>query len=98
MSQVAVVSINTARPGKEAELEAALRALVAPTRKDPGFITYDLHRDIQDPRTFVFIELWESLDDLKAHGKASHIEAFRAKGGDLIETSILRFLDKFTDV
>lgn len=96
MSQVAVVAVSTAKPGKEAELEAALRALIAPTHGDRGFITYDLHRDIQDPRTFVFIELWASLEDLQAHGKAAHIEAFRAKSAELVESSSLRILDKIS--
>lgn len=97
MPQVAVVSINTARPGQEAHLEAALRALVEPSRKDPGCITYDLHRDIQDPRTFVFFEIWESLELLQAHGKAAHLVAFRERAPELIEASVLRFLEKFPD-
>ncbi len=94
MSQVAVVSINTAKPGQEARLEAVLTALVAPSRQDAGCMTYDLHRDIKDPRTFVFIELWESLELLEAHGRTAHIATFRAQAPDLIENSILRFLDK----
>ncbi|RKP55686.1 putative quinol monooxygenase [Pararobbsia silviterrae] len=93
MSEVAVVAISTARPGKEAELETALRALIEPTRSDRGFITYDLHRNIQDPRTFVFIERWASLDDLQAHAKASHIRAFGARSGELCESSSLHILD-----
>jgi quinol monooxygenase YgiN len=94
MPQVAVVSISTAKPGQEAKLEAAMRALVEPSHQDPGCITYDLHRDIQDPRTFVFFELWESLELLQAHGKAAHVAAFRAQGPELIESSVLRFLEK----
>jgi quinol monooxygenase YgiN len=97
MSQVAVVSINTAKPGQEAKLEAALRALVEPSRRDAGCITYDLHRDIKDPGTFVFFELWESLELLQAHGQAAHVAAFRSQAPELIENSILRFLDKFPD-
>jgi quinol monooxygenase YgiN len=97
MSQVAVVSINTAKPGQEAALETALRALVAPSRKDAGCITYDLHRDIKDPRTFVFFEIWESLELLTAHGQAAHVAAFVARAPELVESSILRFLDKFPD-
>ncbi len=96
MPQVAVVSINTAKPGQEAKLEAALRALVEPSRKDPGCMTYDLHRDIQDPRTFVFFELWESLELLQAHGKAPHVAAFRERGPELVESRVLRFLEKLT--
>ena len=92
MSEVAVISINTAKPGQEKHLEAAMRALIEPTRKDPGFIQYDLHRDVNDPRTFVFIERWESQAALDQHAKAPHIAAWRAKAGDLIETKTLRVL------
>jgi quinol monooxygenase YgiN len=94
MSQVAVVSINTAKPGQEAKLEAALSALVEPSRRDAGCITYDLHRDIKDPRTFVFFELWESLEHLEAHGKAAHVGVFRSQAPELVESGVLRFLDK----
>jgi quinol monooxygenase YgiN len=94
MSQVAVVSISTAKPGQEAKLEAALRALVEPSRRDAGCITYDLHRDIKDPSTFVFFEIWESLELLQAHGQAAHVVAFRGQAPELVENSILRFLDK----
>ncbi|CAB3792126.1 putative quinol monooxygenase [Pararobbsia alpina] len=94
MSQVAVVSINTAKPGQEAKLEAALQALVEPSRRDAGCITYDLHRDIKDPRTFVFIELWESAELLQVHSQAAHVAVFRGQAPELLENSILRVLDK----
>jgi len=94
MSEVAVVSINTAKVGQEAALEAAMRALIAPTRLDRGFIQYDLHRDLNDPRTFTFIERWESREALDEHLKAPHILAWRARAGDLVETKVLQILEK----
>jgi quinol monooxygenase YgiN len=94
MPEVAVISINTAKPGQEAKLEAAMRALIEPTRKDQGFIQYDLHRDVNDPRTFVFVERWESKEALDKHGQAPHITAWRAKAGELIETKVLRIMTK----
>lgn len=94
MSQVVVVSINTAKPGQEAQLEAAMRALIEPTRNDPGFIQYDLHRDLDDPSTFVFVERWISRELLDQHLKTPHIQAFRAKAGDLLAAKTLRILDQ----
>jgi quinol monooxygenase YgiN len=94
MPEIAVVSINTARAGQEAKLEAAMRALIEPTRKDPGFIQYDLHRDVDDPRTFVFVERWESRELLDAHLRTPHLLAFRAAAPELIENKVLRFIEK----
>lgn len=94
MSQVVVVSINTAKPGQEARLEAAMRALIEPTRHDPGFIQYDLHRDLDDPATLVFVERWASRELLNQHLKTPHIQAFRAQAGELLAAKTLRILDQ----
>lgn len=94
MGEVAVVSINTAKPGQEAALEAGMRALIAPTRLDRGFIQYDLHRDINDPRTFTFIERWESAEALDEHLNTPHIKAWRAKAGNIVESRVLQILEK----
>jgi hypothetical protein len=37
------------REGQETLLEAELRALVGPTRKEDGCLTYDLHRSTNTP-------------------------------------------------
>lgn len=94
MSQIAVVSISTAKPGQEAKLEAALRALIEPSRHDPGFIQYDLHRDLDDPRTFVFVERWASREALAQHAAAPHIQAWRAQADALLESKTLRVLTR----
>ncbi|MDY7548215.1 putative quinol monooxygenase [Glaciimonas sp. Gout2] len=93
MSQIAVVSINTAKPGQEKKMEAAMRALIAPSQRDPGFIQYDLHRDLDDPRTFVFFERWESRELLHQHFKAPHVIAWIAQAGELVESSTLRIME-----
>ncbi|PUA19088.1 putative quinol monooxygenase [Glaciimonas sp. PCH181] len=93
MSHVAVISINTAKPGQEENMEAAMRALIAPTQSDPGFIQYDLHRDLDDPRTFVFFERWESRELLHQHFDAPHVMTWKAQAADLVESSTLRILE-----
>lgn len=94
MSQVVVVSINTAKPGQVAKLEAAMRALIEPSRRDPGFIQYDLHRDLDDPDTLVFVERWQSRALLDQHLQMPHIQAFRAQAGELVAAKMLRVLEQ----
>jgi quinol monooxygenase YgiN len=94
MSEVAVVAIFVAKPGKEEELRQVLEANVEPTRKEPGALQYDLHRDIQEPRRFIFVERWESEAALAKHGESAHIQAFRAKSPELCEHGEVRVASK----
>ncbi|SAK62500.1 antibiotic biosynthesis monooxygenase [Caballeronia catudaia] len=94
MSEVAVVAILVAKPGREEELRQVLEANVEPTRKEPGALQYDLHRDIKEPRRFIFVERWESESALAKHGESAHIQAFRAKSPDLCEHAEVRVASK----
>jgi quinol monooxygenase YgiN len=60
MTEIAVVATFVAKPGNEEKLKEALQGIVAPTLKEPGALQYDLHRDIKEPRRFVFYERWQS--------------------------------------
>ena len=94
MPKVTVVAIHVAKPGSEADLEAALKELIAPTREEAGFIQYDLHRDLDEPRRFLFFELWESRELLQQHSKSDHLANFRQKAGGWIEQSQLHILEQ----
>ena len=67
-----------AAPGFEDELAAQLTAMVAPTRSEPGCVTYQLHRDPEDPSKFMFYERFRSQEALDAHGRTPHLQKFRA--------------------
>jgi quinol monooxygenase YgiN len=43
-----------------------------------------------EPDVVTLIEQWESLEDLYAHGSASHMAEFREQNGKLILSSELR--------
>ena len=43
-----------AAPGHEKRLGAELHSLVAPTREEPGCLTYELHLDLENPAKFMF--------------------------------------------
>lgn len=79
-----VVAHLRARPGKEAELEQALLALVAPTTAEDGCLNYDLHRETGDPGHFVFYENWTSQQALARHLAAPHIQAVLARADELL--------------
>ena len=85
MQEVAVVAIFVAKPGKEEELKQLAEANIEPTRQEAGALQYDLHRDIKEPRRFIFVERWASEAALEEHGKTAHIQAFRAKAPEFVE-------------
>jgi quinol monooxygenase YgiN len=79
-----VVAEMVARPGKEEELRRALLALVEPSRRDPGFVQYDLHVSTDEPGRFVFYENWTSREMLDRHLDAPHLKAFLGVADSLL--------------
>jgi quinol monooxygenase YgiN len=71
-SEVAVVAIVEAKPGREREVEDAIRVCVGPTRQESGCLLYTAHSDLDTPARFVFIERWSSRDALAEHQKEPH--------------------------
>jgi quinol monooxygenase YgiN len=85
MTEIAVVATFVAKPGNEEKLKELLQGIVAPTLAEPGAIQYDLHRDIKEPRRFVFFERWKSEASLAEHNKTPHIQTLGKTLPDLIE-------------
>lgn len=81
---VHVLALFVAAPGKEAELEEALRALIEPTRKEAGCIRYDLVQGLGKPAEFAFIEEWRSAEHLDAHSQTPHIREAGSKAAGLL--------------
>lgn len=72
---IRVVAHISARPERIADLEALLRSLIEPTRKEAGCRRYELHVNNADPSEFTFIEEWESDAALDAHLASPHLQA-----------------------
>lgn len=89
-----VVAQIAAKPGQEAPLETALRDLLGPTRAEPGCHRYDLHRDQDAPGRFVMLEEWSGIAALEAHRTTAHIQAFRARLGELVADFTVTKLDR----
>ena len=63
-----------ARPGKETELRDALIALLAPTRTEPGCLSYDLHQCPSDPARLLMYETWQDQAAIEAHMVSAHVQ------------------------
>ena len=72
-----VVATLTIKPETRAELIAAAKTCIGITRKEKGCILYDLHESMTDAARFVFVEQWETMEDLMAHGGNEHMKPWR---------------------
>ncbi|HXD67835.1 MAG TPA: putative quinol monooxygenase [Solirubrobacteraceae bacterium] len=71
-----------AKPGEEEAVAAAIDALIAPSRAEPGNLMYEAHRDPSDPRVFLLYEQYADEDGYRAHGESEHFT--RLGHGDAI--------------
>jgi quinol monooxygenase YgiN len=73
-----------AKEGQQLLLEAELRALIGPTRKEEGCLQYDLHRAADQPGTYLFHEVWETREHHVAHTRTSHFLRWNARKDSLL--------------
>jgi quinol monooxygenase YgiN len=62
--------------GKADELVQEFRKLIPKVLKDPGAISYVVHRKVDAPNEFLVYEKYESGDALKYHGSTEHFKEF----------------------
>src|SRR6516165_4131600 len=79
-----LIVILRAKEGQHLLLEAELRALITPSRKEEGCIQYDLHRSVEHPGTFLFHEVWESREHHTAHTRTPHFLRWNARKDALL--------------
>jgi quinol monooxygenase YgiN len=72
------------RDGQEMLLEAELRALVGPTRKEDGCLTYDLHRSVEGPAAFLLHEIWATREAHSKHTNTPHFLRWNARKDALL--------------
>jgi quinol monooxygenase YgiN len=78
------VVILRAKEGQHLLLEAELRALISPSRREEGCWQYDLHHGIDQPGMFLLHEVWESREHHTEHTKTSHFLRWNARKDALI--------------
>lgn len=83
MSEVVVVVLGRAVPGRGDEAVAAFQEVAVPTHAEEGCVLYAVHRVAGDPDRIVLVERWESREALDQHLQTPHLLAFREGSADL---------------
>jgi quinol monooxygenase YgiN len=73
-----------AREGRDLLLEAELRALVGPTRREQGCLTYDVYRGAELPGSFLLHEVWASREHHRLHTQTPHYLRWNARKDALL--------------
>jgi quinol monooxygenase YgiN len=80
---VKIVAFVTVKPGAEDAFIAAARTCVAASRAEPGVLHYDLWRETEGDRRFVFNELYVDDAAVQAHMASDHFKALGLAARDL---------------
>lgn len=80
---VKIVAFVSVKPGEEEAFVAAARLCVAASRAEPGVLQYDLWREREGARRFVFNELYADDDAVQRHMASDHFKAFDLAARDL---------------
>jgi quinol monooxygenase YgiN len=81
---ITLVVMLRAKEGQQLLLEAELRALVGPTRKEEGCLQYDLHAAADHPGSYLLHEVWASREDHGAHTRTPHFLRWNARKDALL--------------
>ena len=81
---VTLIVLLRAREGQETILEAELRGMVGPTRKEDGCLCYDLHRSVDTPGALLLHEVWESREAHTEHTHSRHFLRWNARKDALL--------------
>jgi quinol monooxygenase YgiN len=80
---VKVIAFVSVKPGQEDAFVAAARDCIAASRAEAGVLHYDLWREVDGERRFVFNELYVDDAAVQAHMASDHFKAFGLAARDL---------------
>lgn len=80
-----VIATLTGKSDKREEIAAALSKAAAASRGDAGCISYAFHTDLENPDTYVSVEVWEDQASLDAHFTTPHLAELFTVAGELLE-------------
>ncbi len=83
MSVMIIVTLQ-AKPSHEASLASVLNEVAAPTRKQPGCISFVTVRAEGDSARLTVLQHWDSRSSHDRNTKEPHVQHFMAAVGDLL--------------
>jgi quinol monooxygenase YgiN len=88
---VTLVVLLRSKESQHLLLEAEIRALLGPTRKEEGCLQYDLHHSLDQPSSFFLHEVWATRDHHTAHTKTPHFLRWNARKDSLLANREVTF-------
>jgi quinol monooxygenase YgiN len=88
---VTLVVMLRSKEGQHLLLEAEIRALISPTRKEGGCLQYDLHHSVDQPSLFLLHEVWATRAHHTAHTKTPHFLRWDARKDSLLASRDVTF-------
>lgn len=81
---ISLTATFTAESEADAEyLLGVLKAVVTPTREEPGCVRYQLHRDVNHPWRFTFFEVFLNQAALDFHLKQPYLAELLKRKADV---------------
>lgn len=80
-----VIAKFLVKPEKLELVKSELPKIIEATKKEEGYINYDLHQDNENPNLFLFYENWETRELWRKHMNSDHIAAYRKATEGAIE-------------
>ena len=84
MSDLANIVLLRAQAGKSADLGAALRELIALTRREPGCLISELNQSVDDLNLWMVYERWRGQGAFDSHMQQPYVAKFLEGLGDLV--------------
>jgi len=72
------------------EFVEVFKGMIEPTKKEKGYIQYEMYQDEENPALLIVLEQWETREDFDNHLKSEHFERIVPK--------ISEFMIKETEV
>ena len=100
-TMIHVTAIITAVPGKRSELLDAFMQIVPLVHAEKGCVEYVPVTDASNagkaqtelgPDTFMVVEKWETMDDLKAHSVSEHMVNYGKNAGHMVADRVIHIL------
>jgi len=71
---IEAVSKLFAKEDKINELIAVFKEMIEPTKKEKGYILYEMYQDETAPAVLIVLEQWETKDDFDNHCISEHFD------------------------
>lgn len=81
---VEIISKMFVKEDKVDELIELFKEMIGPTKREEGYIQYEMYQDEENPTILIVIEQWESRENFDMHLQSEHFERIVPKMSELM--------------